>query len=275
MLRTCIFSLCLAPFGCAAVLSAQVVIDHRYTNTDAQSLIGLPMGSHKTIVDKQGDLKWSQWSLKRKPLDTPIGFSDQMDGELAIQAFAGRGQPNSDPLKISSQQLYQGRYPFIVSSAPSGNLTLQELAFAVDPDAVPGQIPTAHSGAKAFDVVRLTFSNSGASAADVTLKLSGRERNLPGHVVGQMLENGAGEDVALVTESAGATIAAEDNGLTLVLHLSIPAQSQKNITIELPYEWPVARNNELSHGSGQSLLAEAVAQWDALWIPAAHIDFPQ
>ncbi len=86
-----------------AVLPAQVVIDHRYTNTDAQSLIGLPMGSHKTIVDKQGDLKWSQWSLKRKPLDTPIGFSDQMDGELAIQAFAG-----TDPLKVSSQQLYRG-----------------------------------------------------------------------------------------------------------------------------------------------------------------------
>ena len=59
------------------MLSAQVVIDHHYTNTDAQSLIGLPMGSHKTIVDKQGDLKWSQWSLKRKPLDTPIGFSSQ------------------------------------------------------------------------------------------------------------------------------------------------------------------------------------------------------
>ena len=168
MLRTCILFLFLAPLGCAAVLPAQVVIDHRYSNTDAQSLIGLPMGSHKTIVDKQGNLKWSQWSLKRKPLDTPIGFSDQMDGELAIQAFAGRGQPNSDPLKISSQQLYQGRYPFIVSSAPSGNLTLEELAFAVDPDAVPGEIPTAHSGAKAFDVVRLTISNSGASAADFT-----------------------------------------------------------------------------------------------------------
>jgi hypothetical protein len=254
----------------AAVLSAQVVIDHRYANTDAQSLIGLPMGSHKTIVDKQGNLKWSQWSLKRKPLDTPIGFSDQMDGELAIQAFAG-----AEPLKVSSQQLYHARYPFIVSSAQSGSITLEELAFAVDPDAIPGQIPTAHSGAKAFDVVRLTVSNSGTSAADVTLKLSGRERNLPGHVVGQMLENGAGEDVALVTEAAGATVAAEDNGLTLALHLSIPAQDKKSITVELPYEWPVARNNELSHGSGQSLLAEAVAQWDALWIPAAHIDIPQ
>ncbi len=213
------------------------------------------MGSHKTIVDKQGDLKWSQWSLKRKPLDTPIGFSDQMDGELAIQAFAGPDRPNIDPLKISNQELYRGRYPFIVSSAHSRSLTLEELAFAVDPDAMPGEIPTAQSGAKAFDVVRLTFSNSGTSAADVTLKLSGRERNLPGHVVGTMLENGAGEDVALVTETAGATAVAEDNGLTLALHLSIPAQNKKSITIELPYEWPIARNSELSRESGAELLA--------------------
>ncbi|MGA3132577.1 MAG: hypothetical protein ABSD59_17370 [Terracidiphilus sp.] len=254
----------------AATLSAQIVIDHRYTNTDAQSLIGLPMGSHKTIVDKQGDLKWSQWSLKRKPLDTPIGFSDQMDGELAIQAFAG-----ADALKVSSQQLYRGRYPFIVSSAHLGNLSLEELAVAVDPDAAPGEMPTADSGAKAFDVVRLTFSNDGTNAADVTLKLSGRERNLPGHVVGTMLENGAGEDVALVTDTAGATVAAEDNGLTLALHLSLPAQGKKTIWIELPYEWPVARNGELSRESGEASLAKAVAQWDDLWAHATRVEFPQ
>ena len=82
----------------------QVTIDHRWSNTDAQSLIGLPMGSHKTIVDKKGNLKWSQWSLKRKPLDVPIGFSSQMDGELSIEAFAGTA-----PLNVISQTLYNGR----------------------------------------------------------------------------------------------------------------------------------------------------------------------
>ena len=261
-----IFSLFLG----AATLSAQVIIDHRYSNTDAQSLIGLPMGSHKTIVDKQGDLKWSQWSLKRKPLDTPIGFSSQMDGELAIQAFAG-----DDPLNVASQRLYRGRYPFILSSARTGSITLEELAFAVDPDAKPGEIPTAHSGARGMDLVRLTFGNSGASAAEVTLKLSGRERNLPGHVVGAMLENGAGEDVALVHDTAGAAVAAEDNGLTLALRLSIPAHGSKSIWIELPYEWPVARNGELSRESGEALLAKAVAQWDGLWALGAKVEFPQ
>src|ERR1700712_5441641 len=100
---------------------AQVVIDHRYTNTDAQSLIGLPMGSHKTIVDKKGNLKWSQWSLKRKPLDVPIGFSSQMDGELAIDAFVG-----TTPLTVSSQALYNGRSPFIVTKLTAPGLSLEE-----------------------------------------------------------------------------------------------------------------------------------------------------
>jgi hypothetical protein len=225
---------------CAALLHAQVVIDHRYSNTDAQSLIGLPMGSHKTIVDKEGNLKWSQWSLKRKPLDTPIGFSSQMDGELAIQAFAG-----TQPLAVSSQQLYRGRYPFIVSAAHIGDLSLEELAFAVDPDAKPGEIPSAASGVKGLDLVRLIFHNDGASPADIALKLSGRERNLPGHVVNHTLENGAGEDVALVTDTAGVAVTAEDNGLTLALRLSVAAHGDKSIWIELPYVWPVARNTDL------------------------------
>jgi hypothetical protein len=263
-------SLCLALLSCAAVLSAQVVVDHRYSNTDAQSLIGLPMGSHKTIVDKQGDLKWSQWSLKRKPLDTPIGFSSQMDGELAIQTFAG-----TEPLTIASQKLFRGRYPFIVSTGHSGDLSLEELAFAVDPDAVPGEIPTAVSGAKAFDVVRIAFRNEGTAAAEVSLKLSGRERNLPGHVVSHMLENGAGEDVALVTDTAGAAVTAENNGLTLAMRLTIPAHGNKTIWIKLPYEWPIARNSELSHESGEALLAKAVAQWDGLWARGTKVEFPQ
>jgi len=263
-------SLCLVSLLCAPLLTAQVVIDHRYTNTDAQSLIGLPMGSHKTIVDKQGNLKWSQWSLKRRPLATPIGFSSQMDGELAIQAFHG-----AQPFQVTSQHLYRGRYPFVVSELHSSDLVLNELAFAVDPDARPGEIPTANSGAKAFDVVRLSFSNHGNAADQVNLKLSGRERNLPGHVVGSMLENGAGEDVALVTETAGATVAAEDNRLTLALHINLAPNSTKTITIELPYEWPIARNNDLSRESADALLAKAVAQWDGLWARGTEIDFPQ
>jgi len=252
------------------VSAAQVTIDHRWSNTDAQSLIGLPMGSHKTIVDKQGNLKWSQWSLKRRPLDTAIGFSSQMDGELAIEAFA-----DASPLKVSGQELYRGRYPFVVSRLEGGGLDLEELAFAVDPDAKAGRLPEKNSGNRGMDVVRLTFRNVSAAAVDAVLKLSGRERNLPGHAAGQTLATKSGEDVALVKEAAGAAISAEDDGLTLTLRVSVPAHGEKTLWVELPYEWPAERNGELSQESGEALLTKAVAQWDDLWAMGTKVEFPQ
>jgi hypothetical protein len=250
--------------------AAQVTIDHHWSNSDAQSLIGLPMGSHKTIVDKEGGLKWSQWSLKRKPLDAPIGFSSQMDGELAIEAFAGTA-----PLAASGQELYWGRYPFVESKLHGGGLTLEELAFAVDPEARAGELPGRNSGAKGLDVVRLRFRNEGAAAADAVLKLSGKERNLPGHVQGQSLVTRSGEDVVLVTDAAGAAIATEDHGLTLTLRLSVPAHGEKTLWMELPYEWQAARNGELSHEDGETLLKKAAAQWDDLWARGTKVEFPQ
>lgn len=257
-------------FSAAAVVQAQVTIDHRFSNTDAQSLIGLPMGSHKTIVDKKGNLKWSQWSLKRKPLDVPIGFSMQMDGELAIEAFGG-----TTPLAVASQTLYSGRYPFIVTKLSAANLSLEELAFSVDPDFKPDTIPDRNSGSHGLDVVRLTFTNSSATPQDASLKLSGKERNLPGHVTGSALITGAGEDIALVTETDGAMIGSEANGLALVLHVSVPGNSSKTISLRLPYEWRAARNAEISKLGSAQLLTKATAQWDNLWSHAAHIDYPQ
>lgn len=253
---------------------AQVTIDHRWSNTDAQSLIGLAMGSHKTVIDKQGNLKWSQWSLKRRPVASNIGFSAQMDGELAIQPFAGPPS-NIAPLTVDSQKLYRGRYPFIVTSLHSGDLALEELAFAVDPDARPGVLPTANSGARGMDVVRLSFRNNGATQVEALLKLSGRERNLPGHVTGRDLITHAGEDVALVTDTAGAAVTSEANDLELDLHLTVPAHGEKTLWLEEPYEYPSARNAELSHAPGATLLNDAVAQWDSLWSHATQINFPQ
>ncbi|MGH9598954.1 MAG: hypothetical protein ACRD27_03770 [Terracidiphilus sp.] len=250
--------------------TAQVTIDHRWSNTDAQSLIGLPMGSHKTIVDKMGDLKWSQWSLKRRLLASPIGFSSQMDGELAIQASVG-----AQPFTMAAQELYRGRYPFVVTTLKDGALTLEELAFAVDPDAKPGELPNRYSGARGMDVLRLTLHNPGATAVDALIELSGRERNLPGHVVGRALITRAGEDVGLVRDTDGAALTPAANGLALDAHLSVPAHGQKTLWLEEPYEWPAARNAELSHASGAALLGKAVGQWDVLWARATQIDFPQ
>ena len=251
-------------------MQAQVTIDHRWSNTDAQSLIGLPMGSHKTIVDRKGYLKWSQWSLKRKPLDTPIGFSSQMDGQLAIEALAG-----TTPLTVSAQRLYEGRYPFVVSQLSSAGLTLEELAFAVDPDAVPGAIPDRNSGGKGMDVVRLTLRNEGAVPIEAVLKLSGKERNLPGHASATGLVTKAGEDVALVADAGGARTTIEDNGLTFVFRAALPAKGEKTIWLKLPYEFAAARNGELSQLSGDELLRKAVGQWDSLWSRGTRVSFPQ
>src|ERR1700735_4007752 len=66
-----------------------------------------------STVEKDGSLRWSQWSLKRKPLDVPIGFSSQMDGALAIEPFVD-ANGTLLTLKPTAQTLYQRRYPFIV-----------------------------------------------------------------------------------------------------------------------------------------------------------------
>ena len=196
-----VWLLCLGPLsmGSVGVCRAQVTIDHHWSNTDAQSLIGLPMGSHKTILDKDGNLKWSQWNLKRRPLDSPIGFSSQMDGELAIEALAGAAR-----LTVSGQQLYRGRYPFIVSTLHGADVTLEELAFAVDPDATPNELPNRNSGGIGMDMVRLQLRNESALLVNATLKISGKERNLPARVVARTLVTGSGEEVALLKELAAA-----------------------------------------------------------------------
>ncbi len=273
-----IASLLLAPqtvWAQAGSLDNGLGIDHRYANIDAQSLIGLPMGSHKTTVEKNGSLRWSQWSLKRKPLDVPIGFSSQMDGALAIEPFV-EAEGGNAALKVASQALYKGRYPFIVSKLVDSpeTMRLEELAFSVDPDADVAKLPTSTSGAKGLDVVRLVFTNDGTTAQKILLKLSGRERNLPGHVVNDVLMTGAGEDVALVSDSGGATVSREDGGLTLALRASMAPGNSKTIWLRLPYEWSAARNSELSPLSGDALLAKAVAQWDGIWARGARVHYP-
>ena len=76
----------------AALAAMPFHVTHEFTNKNAHSVIGLPMGSHKTIVEKDGNLRWSQWSLKRKPLDSPFGFSNQMDGALDIRTLRIEGE---------------------------------------------------------------------------------------------------------------------------------------------------------------------------------------
>lgn len=229
------------------------------------------MGSHKTIVDKSGNLKWSQWSLKRRPLDSPIGFSSQMDGELAIQPFAGS---DATPLKMQSQSLYQGRYPFVVTRLSAGDTTLEELAFAVDPEQDPAALPTARSGVHGLDVVRLTFTNNGTQPTRLLLKLSGRNRNLPGHASLAGLTTQPGEDIVLIDRNEAFHTDIEDAGLTLALSGPLAPHESQTLWLRLPYEAPSSRNAELAKLSGATLLADATQQWDALWARGTRLRYP-
>ena len=251
----------------------QVLIDHHFTNTDAQSMIGLPMGSHKTIVDKQGNLKWSQWSLKRRELDSPIGFSSQMDGALVMQVVAMPADGVAANFVVDSQRLYRNRYPFVVTALHAEGLTLEETAFAADPEAKTDALPGPDSGAHALDLVRLTFTNTTDHEQRVQLKLSGRERNLPGHVEARVLITHSGEDVALlegVTETTS-----EDDGLTLAASLQLPAHASKVLWVRLPYEWPSANNSALTKLTNEQLFDKAAAQWDSIWSRGTQIELPQ
>jgi GH15 family glucan-1,4-alpha-glucosidase len=249
-----------------------IKIDHRYTNIDAQSLIGLPTGSHKTIVDKRGNLKWSQWNLKRRPLDSPIGFSDQMDGELAIEGFAGA---DNSPLVMQTQSLYQGRYPFVVTKLSVHDVTMEELAFAVDPEQDPAVFPGAHSGAQAMDVVQVTLTNHGTAPMPIAIKLSGRERNLPAHASVQVpgMATLSGEDLVLMDHPDGLQIEATQNNLALKLNASLEPKETRTVWLRLPYEFPVSRNAELSRLPGNELLSKATAQWDAIWARGARVHY--
>ena len=140
--------LTLAAFAAARDL---IHVTHAYANSNAQSLIGVPMGGHKTIVDMQGNLHWSQWSLKTRGLDVPFAFSAQMDGELAIQVYSGGPQ-----IKVTRQHLYHNRFPFVVTRLAGDSLSVEELAFSTQP---PGN---------GLDVVHLRLRNSGMEVAEET-----------------------------------------------------------------------------------------------------------
>jgi hypothetical protein len=230
-------------------------ITHQYANVDAQSLIGLPMGDHKTIVDKSGSLHWSQWSLARKGLAVTFGFSQQLDGELGIELLAG-----SSPLAVSGQDLDQGHFPFVVTHLASGDLTVAETAF-------PVQI-----GATGMDVVLVRATNAGSNPIDLTLRLSGKLRNLPAHVSGSALATHEG--LVLAATAPGAPATASHDSLMLNQQRSVPARGTTTFWIERPYDWPTTRTGDLPKETGPELLAQARQTWLDFWSRGTRIELP-
>lgn len=264
--RSCVFALLLgAPLVLMLPAPAQtsIHITHEYENVDAQSLIGLPMGDQKTIVDKSGNLKWSEWSLARKGLAVTFGFSQQLDGELGIQLLASASGVDSTPLSVTGQDLDRGHFPFVVTHLQGGGLAASETAF-------PVQI-----GTTGMDVVLVEASNPTAAPISLTLKLSGKLRNLPAHVRGASLATREGLLLATVMPAVPASEGhTEDSGLLLVQRRGVPAHGSISLWIERPYDFPADRLGALPQQSGSVLLAAARQSWIDVWSHGTQIDLP-
>lgn len=245
-----------------AQTASPIHITHQFTNTNAQSLIGLPVGSHKTIVDMQGNLRWSHWSLIHKPLDSPFGFSDQMDGALVIQSSLASHGAAAVPFKVGKQSLYKDRYPFVVTRLGAERVRLEELAFA------------AEDGKQGLDVVRLECTNPTSQNVTIQVQLSGRRRNLPAHASEGALVTRDGYVVVLAGDE-GIHFVPQHSGLVLGTDWQIPADSTQTIWLKLPYDFEAANRSSLTNSSGPELLAQAEQSWQEIWKKGIHISLPQ
>jgi hypothetical protein len=244
-----------------ALAAEPLVITHEFANRNAHSLIGLPMGSHKTLVEKDGTLRWSQWSLKRKPLDSPFGFSDQMDGALDIRTFRIDGDRETS-LQPGLQSLYRGRYPFIVTQLTAGDVALEELAFA------------AEAGTQGLDVVRLQVANRSGGTLTLETRLSGKHYNLPGHAGQNTLVTRDGYEIVLVQPATPACVS-KSNGLTLACRWTVPAGSTQTLWLKVPYDLPATKESAVDGDRGETLLARAQDSWQAIWAKGLQIHLPQ
>ena len=242
---------------------AKIHITHRYANTDARSLIGLPMGSEKTIIDKQGNLRWSQWSIRHREPEVPFGISEQMDGALDLGLAAAYASGRLEAFKVAGQELYQGRFPFVVtrlSGTPA--LAAEELAF---PAEIYGM---------GLDVVRITLTNSGPDEATVEARFSGKTRNLPAFVEGTALATRNGRLVVLGEAEQGEWGPA-GSGLVLRCRVALPPHSSRLVWLKRPHDMLVNQPSALPGISGPSLLKQAEQAWQDFWDAGLKVDLPE
>jgi hypothetical protein len=256
----------IAVFGACVVLSGQSLptlhITHQYADLDARSMIGLPMGSHKTIVTQDGQLQWSQWSLANKGRAVLFGFSDQLDGALGIH-LSELSAAGEKPLVAAGQHLVENRFPFPVTEWKGEQLTAEETAFA------------ASAGGTELDVVEITATNPGNEPRTIELRLDGKQRNLPAFANGAELGTRDGNLLAVVEREIGVLKeTTENDGMTLVEQRTVPAHGAIAFTIKLPYDFPTAKIATLTKEDGAALLKDACAGWVKFWSGGAQMELP-
>jgi hypothetical protein len=237
-------------------------ITHQHADLDARSMIGLPMGSHKTIVTQDGQLHWSQWSVARKGRAVLFGFSDQLDGALGIH-LSELEASGEKPLTAAGQHLVENRFPFPVTEWQGGQLHAEETTFAVSAEG------------NDLDVVLITVTNQGGEPRTLELRLNGKQRNLPAFAQGNELSTKDGNLLAVVEPQSGVThAAAERDGMVLALERVVPARGSITITIKLPYDFPLSELPKLTREDGPALLKTACAGWEKFWSEGTQIELP-
>ena len=237
-------------------------ITHEFANKDSRSMIGLPMGSQKTIVTKDGQLQWSQWNLKQKGRAVTFGFSEQLDGALGVR-MSELAAATSKPLVATGQRLVDNRFPFVVTDWQAADLTVEETAFSIE------------KNAQGYDILKMTATNAAAEPRTLELRLDGRQRNLPARAEGDRLATADGILLATTRPRTGVEARpAEAAGLTLVERRTVPAHGSLTFWIVLPYLFPAARTNELASLDGAALFDTARKDWVALWSKGTQLDLP-
>jgi len=237
-------------------------ITHQYADLDARSMIGLPMGNHKTIVTQDGQLQWSQWSLARKGRAVLFGFSDQLDGALGIH-LSELDDGGAKPLVAAGQHLVEMRFPFVVTEWKGDQLSAEETAFAVTAEG------------RGMDLVEFTVSNRDRQPHTIELKLDGKQRNLPAFASGNHLATHDG--YLLATVEPDSNVSRQFNGqndLSLVEQRVVPANGSVSFWIKLPYDFPVAEMSSLSKDAAQTLLSQASREWEKFWSEGTQIRLP-
>jgi len=225
-------------------------------------MIGLPMGSHKTIVTQDGQLEWSQWSLARKGRAVLFGFSDQLDGALGIHLSEWEGS-QAKPLAPAGQHLLEMRFPFVVTEWKGDQLSAEETAFAVA------------AGGRGMDVVEFTVSNPDRLPHTMELKLDGKQRNLPAFAGTSQLATRDGYLLATVepADNVSRQFDANDD-LSLVQQRTVPANGSVTFWIKLPYELRIADMSSLAPEGAPTLLGQASQDWEKFWSEGTQIRLP-
>jgi len=237
-------------------------IAHRYADLDARSMIGLPMGNHKTIVTQDGQLQWSQWSLARKGRAVLFGFSDQLDGALGIR-LSELSAAGEKPLVATGQHLVENRFPFPVTEWKGDKLNAEEIAFAASADGSD------------LDVVEISATNPSGEPRTLELRLDGKQRNLPAFANRHQLSTRDGNLLAVVEPEAGVqkeTAAAD--AMTLEQQRIVPAHGSIKLTIKVPYDFPASNIGSLTKTDGPALLKTACAGWEKFWSEGTQIELP-